>query len=147
MSKYSYGESSQAQLNSCTRELRIVANTVIQWVDVSIIEGLRDTERQQALFADGKSTLDGITRRSKHQPNDNGESEALDFMPYPGTQHFISIWDERPDNYKRWALHAGIWLAAGWQHGIELRWGGDWDSDGSASNQTFHDLPHIELVR
>jgi hypothetical protein len=28
---------------------------------------------------------------------------------------------------------------------INVRWGGDWDSDWSFIDQTFHDLPHWEL--
>jgi hypothetical protein len=30
--------------------------------------------------------------------------------------------------------------------GIELRWGGDWDRDGDRFDQSFNDLPHVELV-
>jgi hypothetical protein len=31
--------------------------------------------------------------------------------------------------------------------GIESRMGADWDGDFDTKDQTFHDLPHFELVK
>lgn len=30
--------------------------------------------------------------------------------------------------------------------GVKIRWGGDWDGDWIHTDQSFHDLPHFELV-
>jgi len=40
---------------------------------------------------------------------------------------------------------AGVMLNAAQEMGIRVRWGGDWDGDGSTKDQTFHDLGHYEL--
>jgi len=32
------------------------------------------------------------------------------------------------------------------QMGIKIRWGGDWDSDGSVCDNKFNDLVHFELA-
>ena len=29
----------------------------------------------------------------------------------------------------------------------KLRWGGDWDKDGSTTDQNLNDLPHFELYK
>ena len=41
---------------------------------------------------------------------------------------------------------AGIMLSCAKHLGLELRWGGDWDSDSNTLDQDFIDLPHFELV-
>jgi peptidoglycan L-alanyl-D-glutamate endopeptidase CwlK len=36
-------------------------------------------------------------------------------------------------------------FAAAAELGVSLRWGGDWDGDGSRRDHSFIDLPHFEL--
>jgi hypothetical protein len=41
---------------------------------------------------------------------------------------------------------AGRIIAIGLEEGIVIRWGGDWDRDGSVLDQKFDDLFHFEIV-
>jgi len=54
-------------LSELDERLQRVCNIAIKKIDFSLIDGVRTVEQQQALFADGKSKLDGINRKSKHQ--------------------------------------------------------------------------------
>lgn len=145
---YYFGERSRANLDSSHPDLVAVFDRVIKNVDCAVLESVRVLERQQQLFAAGLSELDGINDISKHQIGymRNGiivlKADADDVIPYPEEKHDISIWDDP----FRFTLFAGEVLATGWEVGVELIWGGDWDRDGSTVNQNFHDLPHFERV-
>ena len=116
--------------------LGIVVDTAIKHIDFSLISGARDTEQQQRLFHEHRSTLDGINKISKHQISDAEPlARAFDFIPAPFTS-----WDDRPI----FTLYAGFFLGIGWEKGVELTWGGDWDGDFRWTDQNFHDLPHME---
>jgi len=139
----SFGPQSKSVLDTCCRDLNVVCNRAIQRVDFSVIEGVRDTATQQRYFRENKTTLDGVTQLSKHQlkPGQT-HSHAVDLLPYPGVLNGVNVW---ADDF-RFTLFAGEMLATGWEVGVELRWGGDWNGDGSRADQTFHDLPHFEVV-
>jgi peptidoglycan L-alanyl-D-glutamate endopeptidase CwlK len=70
---------------------------------------------------------------------------SLDRQAYlfaEGSVNGVPVWEDA----QRFAVIAGAILATGNRLGIPLRWGGDWDGDGNARDQSLHDLPHIELV-
>ena len=140
---YEFGAVSLGRLAHCHPHLRKVAHGVIRVADVSVISGLRTSEEQQALHADGKSKLDGVTKFSMHQGDPrlvpkNRVSWAMDLMPWlPG----VDVW-QRADLFY---IQAGIVLAVAERMGVPLRWGGDWDRDGQTWDQSFDDLPHFEL--
>ena len=127
------------------RDLQVVVDEAIKHIGFSLIDGKRDDAQQLALFNSGKSKLDGISKRSKHQGRprwalidpDAGKSLAFDFIPWPFT-----TWEDRPI----FTAYAHFFLGIGIAKGIELTWGGDWDKDFHWRDQTFHDLPHIELA-
>lgn len=100
-------------------------------VDFTLLSGYREQEEQDELFAKGMSKLK--YPMSKHNTN---PSMAVDFAPYP-----IDWKDERA-----FSLVAGVIITVGNMNNIKLRWGGDWDNDGSTRDQTFMDLGHLELV-
>ena len=135
---YSFGERSQKNLDTCHEHLIMVANEAIRFVDFSVIEGNRSIERQHELFLDGKSEIDGIEKMGMHNHN---PSLAFDLLPYPASLHGINVW---ADTF-RFTLFAGYILGIGQSLGIDLRWGGDWNSDWSCADQNFNDLPHFEL--
>jgi peptidoglycan L-alanyl-D-glutamate endopeptidase CwlK len=137
-----FGNQSLKQLDTCRDDLQKVAKYALQHspYDFSIIEGHRSLERQNMLYRNGLSKIDGVIVKSRHNYE---PAEAFDFMPYPGILNNISVWNEKP----RWYMIAGIILSAGEACKISLRWGGDWDGDGSTKDQTFHDLGHFELRR
>ena len=141
---YQYGAKSSERLFSCDDRIQRVSMEVIKHEDCAILEGARPAERQAELFRQGKSTLDGVNQIPMHQVSrERPNSLAVDASPYPTTLHGVSIWQDE----FRFTRFAGIVLGIGLSMGIRLRWGGDWDSDGSKVNQTFHDLPHFELIQ
>ena len=116
-----------------------MAKAVIKHVDCSVIEGHRSLARQKRLFDDGLSQIDGIQQMGNHNYS---PSKAFDLLPYPGILHGINIWNDRD----RFTLFAGFVLGVAAVKGIELRWGGDWDGDGSMANTNFLDLAHFEEI-
>jgi peptidoglycan L-alanyl-D-glutamate endopeptidase CwlK len=140
-----FGKRSQEKLDECEEYLRIVAAEAIKHFDFSIYEGHRSLRRQQQLFMDGKSKIDGITTKGNHN---HLPSRAFDGAPYP-----IDFDDEHKAK-ARFYMWAGVMFACEAMlkeqgrlpEGMRLRWGGDWDSDKSFEDQSFDDLPHWEVV-
>lgn len=101
-------------------------------MDFSVVEGLRADERQQHLFATGKSK----TMKSKHLMQDDGFAHAVDAVPYP------IDWKDTG----RFYILNGIIRTCAVLENVPIRTGADWDRDGLIQDQSFHDLPHYELV-
>lgn len=104
---------------------------MIETYDFTITEGFRTNARQDELFRQGKSKLQG--GESKHNID---PSLAVDVVPYP------IDWDD----ISRFYLLAGFMFQAGAGLGVAIGWGGDWDRDWDHRDQSFFDLPHFELV-
>lgn len=85
--------------------------------DFSVIEGVRNVQRQRELVAKGKST----TMNSRHLTG-----HAVDLVPYPVS------WD-----WEYFYPIADAMKAAAEELDIPLEWGGDWKS--------FPDGPHFQL--
>lgn len=143
---FSFGKRSLENLKGLHPDLQMILNELITFYDFSIIEGIRTTETQQKYFREGKSKIDGVTVKSKHQSK---PSMAADIMPYvKGTNAFSG--DEL--DQRRFYLMMGILKGISYRlleegkitHKIRL--GLDWDMDDTFNDQTFHDLPHVELV-
>ena len=64
---YAFSKTSKSRLETCHDELQRLFNEVIKCKDCSILEGARSDERQEELYSQGKSQLDGITKKSNHQ--------------------------------------------------------------------------------
>lgn len=128
---YRFGRKSRELLDTCHHDLQAVCERVIRVYDFSVIEGHRNNERQAELFRQGKSKLG--PGKSKHNLS---PSLAVDVVPYP------IDWSDT----ERFFLLAGMMFQAAADLGIKLRWGGDWDGDWQHTDQSFHDLPHFELV-
>jgi len=138
---------SQARLNTCHPDLRMIFATAIQQVDIdfAIAEGNRSTDRQRQLFAEGKSEKDGTVNISKHN---HYPSLAVDILPvYRGDP----AKRERAIEYLAIYLAGQIMLIAGQllaegKIRSRLRWGGNWDQDQEImTDQKFQDLVHFEL--
>lgn len=128
---YKFSSKSREKLNTCHPDLQKVMNEVIKHVDCTILEGVRTKERQEELVRTGKSK----TMNSRHLPNKDGVSEALDVISYP------IQWENNNRNY----LFAGFVKGVAAAMGIELRLGADWNGNFDTTDQTFHDIVHIEL--
>ncbi len=126
---------SLAVLQTCDEKLQIVFNEVIEWVDCTILEGARSDEAQLEAFRAGRSQLK--PGQSKHNvTTDRPLSRAVDVAPYP----------IRWDDHRRFYLFAGFVIGTAAQLGIMVRCGADWDGDFEVRDQSFHDLPHFELM-
>lgn len=141
---FSFGAKSKAQLKTAHKDLQEIMNRAIRMsdVDFGIAEGHRTIEKQQQYFAEGKSKLDGVNNKSKHNYD---PSLAVDIYAY--VNHKAS-WDKEHLSYLAGMIHAVAEML--FEQEIithKLRWGGNWDGDGIIlDDQSFDDLPHFELV-
>lgn len=135
----SFGERSRKNLETCHPLIQDLLNECIKYFDFSVIEGHRTTAEQQKVFAEGKSTLDGVNKKSRHQTL---PSEAVDVMPWPPELHGKNIWDDM----ERWCQFIGKVQGIALMMGISIRVGLDWNNDGSIKDHKFVDAPHIELL-
>jgi hypothetical protein len=150
---YSFGEKSLKNLKTCHKDIQAILYEIIKYYDFSVISGIRTTEEQQELFMLGKSKLDGINQKSKHQgrPDEDGNivSFAVDIMPYKKSTNAFS---GNELDIRRFYFLMGLVKATSNKLLEEgkithsVRFGIDWDSDDIYSDQSFHDAPHFELV-
>lgn len=144
--RYSLSSKSLEKLNTCHEDIRTILKELIMIYDFSVIEGHRTVETQQQYFKEGKSKLDGVTKLSKHQ---SYPSMAVDIMPYKKDTNAFS--GKELDN-RRFYMMMGMVKAIANRLLVEgkishtVRFGLDWDGDDTFADQTFHDLPHFELV-
>jgi peptidoglycan L-alanyl-D-glutamate endopeptidase CwlK len=130
-----FSTNSMKQLDTCDFKLQALFHKVIMLRDCTIIEGHRDAERQNEMVRQGRSKLSWPDSRHNSSP-----SRAVDVGPYyPGEG---IPWDDR----QRFIFFAGYVFGVADDLRIPVRWGGDWDSDLTFTDQSFHDLPHWELV-
>lgn len=143
MKPFKFGPRSISKLETCTAVMQRLATRALEVspYDFSIVHGFRDEYLQTLLYESGA----GLPwPKSKHNILDavSGKpcSEAIDFGPWvkgniPWKETYI------------FCVIAGCFFAAAHDLGIQIRWGGDWDGDGSTKDQKLSDLGHIELVR
>jgi hypothetical protein len=131
---YKFGKNSKQRLETCHPDLQRVLNRAMemQVMDFTVLEGHRSIERQQLLYKQGNSKIDGVTRKGKHNYS---PSLAFDVAPFP------IDWQD----HRRFLVLAGVIHAAAAEEGVQLRWGGDWDGDWDMTEHSFVDLPHFEL--
>ena len=121
-----FGKRSKERLKGVNVKLVNVLNELIKIMDVTIIEGLRSKERQAELLEKGATKV----KYSRHM-----EGKAVDLAPYP------IDWKDR----ERFHYMGGMVRGIGKQMNVNIRWGGDWDSDGEIADNNFDDLVHVEI--
>lgn len=142
---YKFSEQSLNRLNTCHQDIIEICKELIQMYDFSVLEGHRTLKEQQEHYKAGRSKIDGVNQKSKHQ---SYPSMAIDIMPYAeGTNAFSGKeLDER-----RFYMMMGMVKAISeilYKEGKithRVRFGLDWDGDDTFTDQTFHDMPHFEL--
>jgi peptidoglycan L-alanyl-D-glutamate endopeptidase CwlK len=129
---YKLGTRSIKNLSGVHQDLVDVVQRAIEITkqDFTVIEGMRDINRQRQLVKSGAST----TMNSRHLTG-----HAVDIAPYPFNGDVdedgvvnIEDWDQY------YPIEEAMKLAAD-ELGIDLEWGGDWKS--------FKDGPHWQLSR
>ena len=147
MLDHEFGARSIKNLDTCHKDLQRLACRALQLspYDFSIIHGWRDEEVQNALHASNASEKRWPDSKHNHFKECTSsieiipESLAVDFAPWISGDipwHDTHIF----------SVIAGCFFAAAAEQGITIRWGGDWDSDGSTKDQKLMDYGHIELV-
>ena len=141
---FKYGKRSSNNLGECHDDLIILFTEVIKYIDCSIVDGARSEEEQNKLFHAGKSKVE--YPNSKHNVTDEMPlSMAIDAAPY--------INGGIPWNDTRYFYYFGGFvlavaeiLYANGKMKHKTRWGGDWSQNHCFNDQSFHDLPHFELI-
>tara|TARA_R110000772_G_scaffold159893_1_gene271073 strand:+ start:774 stop:1091 length:318 start_codon:yes stop_codon:yes gene_type:complete len=103
------------------------------------MEGHRDELKQDYYFKIGTSKVQYPDSKHNSTP-----SLAVDCTPWP------EKWSSEAAFHELRVIILDEWNRMkdqGLTEGFDLRWGGDWDSDGDFDDQTFNDLPHWELIR
>jgi peptidoglycan L-alanyl-D-glutamate endopeptidase CwlK len=142
--KYKFSTTAASRLATCHSDLQKIMNLAIELTDMDfgIAEGHRSIERQQQMYKDGKSKIDGITRKGKHNYS---PSLAVDIYAFVNGKASWAVADLMFLNGIITAA-AKILKAQG-EITHDIRLGANWDRDGEfLTDQSFDDLPHIELV-
>lgn len=145
MNKHKFGKSSEEKLSTCHQDLQLIMRKAISIsdIDFGIAEGHRSIEVQQQYFKEGKSKIDGIKVKGKHNYTPSLAADIYAFVNGKAT------WENEHITYLAGliAAVADILLE---QKKIThtIRWGGNWDMDGEILlDQSFDDRPHFELVK
>ena len=142
MKHHQYGEKSATKLAGVHPLLAKVAIRALEICpyDITIVHGHRGEEIQNALFDSGASHKKfPLSKHNRLGSNGQPASEAIDFGPWVDG----SIpWNDT----HIFAVVAGSFFAAAIELGVTLRWGGDWDGDGSTKDQTLLDWGHVEVI-
>lgn len=125
-----FGSDSKKNLDECHPLLQKLFEEVVRGFDCSVICGYRGEAKQNEAFRKGYSKLK--FPKSKHN---KVPAMAADVVPYP------LDWKDTNRMY----YFGGYVKAKAEELGIDIRWGGDWDSDTEVDDQSFIDLPHFEL--
>ncbi len=124
-----FGEKSTKNLLECHSDLQRLFKEVVKGFDCSVLCGYRNEDQQNEAFKHNRSTLK--FPESKHN---KFPSNAIDVVPYP------IDWG----NLNRFYFFGGYVKKTAELLGINIRWGGDWNSNTLTDDQTFFDLPHFE---
>jgi len=147
---FSYGNTSEEKLKTCHKDLQLIFRLAIKRskVDFGISEGHRDIKLQLQYFNEGKSKVDGIKVKGKHNflP-----SEAVDiyvYHPVLETRRKLA-YDKSHLSYIAGVVDSCTEeLFAKGEITHKIRWGANWNSDGVIDyDQNFDDFPHFELLK
>jgi len=123
-------ERSLAVLESVDERLQRVTRRVAETFPCIVLEGHRNQALQDRYYQLGTSKVTWPNSKHNRLP-----SLAIDLVPEP------IDWNDR----ERFHFFAGFVLAIARELGVDLVWGGDWDSDRSVRDNSFDDLGHFEL--
>ena len=144
---YQFGKRSKEKLAQCHADLQLIANESLKVsrMDFGVSEGHRTIEKQQEYFNAGKSKVDGIKIKGKHNYQPSLAIDIYAYIPGKGSLAY---------NTNNLAYLGGVLTATAKRLLNEgrishrLRWGFNWDMDGEiGTDQRFQDMPHFELKK
>ena len=139
-----FSDYSKERLQTCHPDLQLIAKEAIACtpMDFRIIEGRRTRKRQNELYQQGYSKIDGYAVKGKHNYH---PSQAFDIVAIVNGK--VSWLPSDLTFLAGIILGIGAKLLQEDKVSHKLRWGGNWDGDGIIiRDQSFIDLPHFELV-
>lgn len=143
-----FSQQSLVHLSQCHPDLQRLFEAVIEFYDCKIIDGARTVEEQVKNVERGVSK----TMASKHLPQADRKSHAVDVVPYPQpdwglVERALSAAKRADPTLQVCRFYHFIGFVAGMAaaKGIAIRQGADWDSDRQFGDHSFIDLPHHEL--
>ena len=128
---YKFSQRSLNNLKNVDSRLVDICNELIKRVDFTVIEGYRTIERQQELYKQGFSQLDGINKKGKHNYS---PSLAIDIIPY---EKGHNPFDGSKKSEAMFVALAKEFKKVAKEKDIAVVWGGDWNN--------FKDLPHFQI--
>lgn len=133
---YKFGNRSRQAIARVHPNLIKLCNKVLELnlFDFGITCGYRGQDAQNQFVFEGKSKVKWPNGKHNQDP-----SEAVDFILYVNGK---ASWD----NLNSWYMAIGVFRGVAAMLDINIRVGADWDGDFSTRDQTFHDLPHIEII-
>lgn len=127
------GRDSKTHFDTLHPVLQVLVLSILDRMDVKVVEGFRPEELQNKYFSEGSSSVKWPNGAHNKKP-----SEAVDLAPYirgKGTR-----WDSREV-----AVMMGRIQEIADVLNIPIIWGGDWDGDGDITEHNLQDLVHLEL--
>ena len=111
-------------------------------IDFTVVEGLRTLQRQQELYAIGRTkagskvtNADGIRNKSNHQAKNDGYGHAVDIYPFVSGK--VRVLEPYViDNLRKITAHIKAVAAS---QGVKITCGIDWKNP--------FDPPHVELSK
>lgn len=136
-----FSAKSLANLNGVHPRLIRLMTEITQFFDCTILNGLRTEEQQEQNVANHLSE----TMNSKHLPQADGLSHAVDAAPTP------EQWDDSPPSkLSKYEVEciAFLFYVKGYAkaQGLDVRIGADWNGNNLWQDNSFNDLDHIELT-
>lgn len=146
---YTFGSNSLEKVNTCHEDLQKILKLAISRsnVDFGVTEGHRSLERQKQLFDEGKSKIDGITQKGKHNYKPSLAADIYIYHPDLETRRKLAYHRESLSYVAGIINSCANELFDEGKISHHIRWGANWDSDGVIDlDQSFDDYPHFELV-
>jgi peptidoglycan L-alanyl-D-glutamate endopeptidase CwlK len=147
---YQFGKRSLDNLKTCHADLQAVLKLALSRskVDFGISEGHRSIERQKLLFDQGKSKIDGIVKKGKHNYSPSLAADIFIYHPDLELRRKL-VYDTESLSYVAGLIDScAEELFEKGEISHKIRWGANWDSDGViALDQAFDDYPHFELIK
>lgn len=153
---YVFGRSSQGEIDTLHPDYKLIHKTAIKTipVDYGVHNGGRTFSLQLEYFLGGKSRLDprkpGVLEKAKHVIYEGREKAEASDIHVSGKHKGESLtWNKDHLIFvAAYLIAVADMLYAQGLISHRLRWGGNWDMDGTiVIDQEFDDLPHLEMYK
>jgi peptidoglycan L-alanyl-D-glutamate endopeptidase CwlK len=126
-----FGSASLTSRAKLHPKLQNIVDEAIKEIDFKILDATRGRSAQEKAFKQGNTKAHFGDSAHNYVP-----AIAMDLFPAPYD------WD----NTKSFESLSVVILRIAKEKGIPLRWGGDWNMDGSKTTSDNWDKPHYELT-